>query len=146
MPRRSASELELVDTVLNTPRLPAPVHLTEDQRRSWQEITSSYPSSHFGPDCAPLLEELVVHIGLAQQLAMALRETRTWNLIAHTAAAARRRETFATLLQEARAESATISSLSVKLRLTPSSHRRAPGHVDERKLTVLPTGPRPWER
>jgi hypothetical protein len=145
MPRESASALELVGTMQGATRLPAPAHLSEDQRQIWDDITAAYPAGHFNGDCAPLLAELVVHVSLARELAVALRETRTWDLI-NGRSAARRRETFTSLLAEARAESAIISSLSVKLRLTPSSHRRAPGHVDERKLTVLPSGRPPWER
>jgi hypothetical protein len=42
------------------------------------------------------------------------------------------------------AQSKAIAMLSVKLRLTNSSHRNETFH--ERKLRTTPDGPRPWEQ
>jgi hypothetical protein len=143
MPRRSAQEIAATDLLLDAPRLPPPPHLSEDERRGWEAIVAQYPPSHFGSDNAALLEELCVHQSLAQQLAVALRETRTWNLVAPTAAGARRREAFNQLLAAARAESTLICSLMTKLRLAPSTRRN--DRVNERRLDTLPQGPKPWE-
>jgi hypothetical protein len=144
MPRTSAAARAAVESILSEPRLPPPEHLDAEAKADWIAIVEKFPASHFGSDNAPLLEQLVEHLGLARHLDEQLAETRGWRLTATTAAGARRRETFIALLAARRGETATISSLCTKLRLSNSSHRN--DRMDERRLSTLPNAHKPWER
>jgi hypothetical protein len=146
MPRRSAAELEMIETALDVPRLAPPEYLDEAQRRHWEAITAQYPPSHFGSDSAPLLVELVTHMALSRRVNAELDAMRDMRLNSVSAKGARVREAFLELAKMAQHEARVIMALSTKLRLTHSSRRNDPGRVDERALTVLPNQKKPWEQ
>jgi hypothetical protein len=143
MPRRSAQEIAALDAV-DTPRLSAPPHLSEEQQEDWRQITSQFPASHFDGANSCLLEQLIVHIDLARRINEQLHALRQAKSNAATAHGAKVRSTFCELLAAHRQQSIAIVQLCTKLRLSNSSHRN--DRVDERKLTTLPSGPPPWAR
>jgi hypothetical protein len=142
MPRKSAQALRV--TAVPSARIEPPPDLTDEQREDWRVITAKFPPDHFGADNAPLLAQLVTHLSLARQLAEQLAGLRKTTLTATTARGAQQRAAFCQLLRMHAQESRLIASLSVKLRLTNSSHRN--DRYDERRLRTTPDGPRPWEQ
>jgi hypothetical protein len=143
MPRRSAAELEMIETVLDQPRLEPPAEFTPEQRADWAAIVGTYAPSHFGGDSRPLLIELVTHLALSRHIAQQLDEMRHARLNLATRRGAQVRSTYAELVRMAQHESRLIMSLSTKLRLTHSSRRN--DRVDERRLETLPGMRKPWE-
>jgi hypothetical protein len=87
--------------------------------------------------------ELVRHMSYSAQIAEALDSMRAAPLAGMDREAKAQRLLFIRLLHEAREQSRLISSLSVKLRLTPQAQTVARDVARERART--PAGRRPWE-
>jgi hypothetical protein len=130
---------------LESPRIEPPVDLSPEEATTWRAIVQAMAPGWFDSGNAPVLAELVRHIELSKQLAKELRTMRATTLTAPTAKGAKQRAAFAELVAQQREESKTIASLSVKLRLTNSSHRRDEKY-DDRLKHVQSSAPRPWER
>jgi hypothetical protein len=137
MARRSAASLEVVGA--ESPRLPVPRELSEEEASIWNGITAAMPASWFDSGNQPVLVELCRHAALANKIAEELATLRKRKLTAQ------QRAIFLQLLGMAASESKLIASLSVKLRLVNSSHRRDERY-DDRLKHRQPQGPRPWER
>jgi hypothetical protein len=146
MPRSAASRTAVM---LEAPRMEPPEDLTDEQRRDWESITAKFPPEYFGADNSPLLAELCRHMAYSRMLAEELESTRRWKLTTASPEGARRRQIFAQLLRAMRAETQTITMLSLRLRLVSTAFRTrdsARGRGDERLATVLPSSPRPWDQ
>jgi hypothetical protein len=145
MARHSSAELSVAEVALESPRIEPPGELSPEEAIVWGEITAAMPPSWFDSGNAPVLRELCVHLVLSRQLGEQLRALRRTNLTAATVRGQRQREAFCDLVNMAAAESKLIAQLSVKLRLTNSSHRRDEKYDDRRRF-AQPNFPRPWER
>jgi hypothetical protein len=111
--------------------------------------TGLEPVLRFPRSNAVLLRQLVEHCSHSRQLAEQLAVMRHTRLTAATPHGQRVRQSFRALLRMHIEATRTIVQLSTKLRLTNSSFRTADnsrGRGDERRATVLPQGPRPWEQ
>jgi hypothetical protein len=145
MARHSSAELSVAEVALEAPPLAPPAELSPEEATIWREITAAMPPSWFDSGNAPVLTELVRHIVLSRQVAEELAILRRMKLTAATMRGQRQREAFCDLVNMAAAESKLIAQLSVKLRLTNSSHRRDEKYDDRRRF-AQPNFPRPWER
>jgi hypothetical protein len=145
MAKHSAAEVAMEAIAIESPRLPPPVELSAEERAIWTEIVDSMPPSWFDGANSGLLRELCTHLALSRQIAGELATLRRTKLTAPTAKGAKQRAAFAELLAQQREESKLISSLSVKLRLTNSSHRRDERYDDRRRVALSPNRA-PWER
>jgi hypothetical protein len=143
MARHSAAEQAALASAIEGPTLAPPPELSAEEAQSWREITASLPPSWFDSGNAPVLAELCRHMALSRQIAEELATMRKRKLTSDTPHGAKQREIFRQLLQAAREESRLIAMLSVKLRLTNSSHRRDERYDDRRRLALQ--GRRPWE-
>jgi hypothetical protein len=145
MARHSAVQQAAASIAIAAPELPPPADLPPEEAVIWREIVGSMPASWFDSGNAPVLVELCRHIVLSRWLAEQLETMRCANLTAATKHGAKQRTIYRRLSQAAREESRLIAALSVKLRLTNSSHRRDERYDDRRRF-ALGQGPKPWER
>ncbi len=143
MPRQSAEGRAAIPTAVPAARIAPPGDLTPEQARDWQAITAKLPSHWFGGDNAPVLRELVRHMSYARQIGEALADMRKQILHSNAPLGAKQRAIFNQLCRMHAGQSKAIAMLSVKLRLTNSSHRN--DRFDERRLRTMPDGRRPWE-
>lgn len=145
MARHSAAEQAATAVAIPSLELPPPAELTPEEAAIWREITASMPPSWFDSGNAPVLVELCRHVVSSRWLATELEKMRNAKLTAATAHGQKQRAIYRQLSQAAREESRVIMMLSVKLRLTNSSHRRDERYDDRRRL-ALPQVQPPWER
>jgi hypothetical protein len=145
MARHSAAEGAVVPLAIASPELPPRAELTPEEAAIWGEIVGSMPASWFDSGNAPVLVELCRHVALSRWIAAEMETMRRATLTATTARGQKQRAIYRELAQAAREESKLIAMLSVKLRLTNSSHRRD-ARYDDRARLVTPIGRPPWER
>jgi hypothetical protein len=125
MPRTSAAALAVVP--LTAPKPPAPPDdLTPTQARVWQDIVATRPADHFDEGSRPLLVEYCRHCDAANAIARLIEQTDPSDL-----------QVYGKLLGMQVRESAALSMLAAKLRLSPSSFTRVA------KRVTKPTG-RKW--
>jgi hypothetical protein len=134
----------MLASAIDGPRLQAPPRLLPEAVETWNSIVGQFEPGHFGNDHVHLLVQLCEHVSYSRQISEALAEMRHERLTLTTAAAAKRRQVFCDLLKAHREESRSIISLSLKLRLCPSSWRRD-SQTNERKFRTVPSGRPPWQ-
>ncbi len=140
--RPSSDEIATANVVqLRVPERPAPPKsLTREQAEVWREIVASVPADWFPRETHPLLEQLCRHTVEANRIAKLIDEA--------TRQMGERRpgatETYLKLLQAQRRETASLKSLAVALRLSPSSRMR-PEVAGRRRQEPAAGDRRPWE-
>ncbi len=147
---RAAAEGKITPFAIAAPALPPPADLTPEQAETWRQIVSAFEPGWFDDANGVLLVELCRHVSYARQLSEALEALRRdRRLTSTTAKGTKGRQVYRQLLAMQRAETQVISMLSVKLRLTNSSHRTFDprrGRGDGRLAATVPSGPKPWEQ
>jgi hypothetical protein len=128
--------------IIRSQRAPPPTDLTPTQRKIWRNIVASVDRDWFN-DVTPLLTELVAHIDYGRMLAAGIEEVRA-RLVGLPLGSKEEKamsRQLASLLRLHGKQSASIASLSTKLRLTPQA-RQSSRRADQVRAR---TGPRPWE-
>jgi hypothetical protein len=128
--------------IIQSKRAPPPTDLTPTQRKIWREIVSAVDRDWFN-DVTPLLTELCAHIDFAASMRAGIEQVRA-RLVGLPLGSKEERamsRQLASLLRQHGKQSASIASLSTKLRLTPQS-RQSARRADQIRAR---TGPRPWE-
>ena len=117
---------------VTVPRQKAPTELTGEECEIFYMITDGMPADWISTASLPLVMQLCRHSIQARRLAELLEKLAgdPETLL----------DTYENLLKLQRAESAIISTLSGKLRISPSALRNDRGHLQHQSL-----GPAPWE-
>ena len=128
--------------IIQSKRAPPPTDLTPTQRKIWRELVADLDRDWFS-DTAHMLKELCAHIDYARMLAAGIEQVRT--RLAAVEVGSKEERTLSrelsSLLRSHGKQSASIASLSTKLRLTPQA-RQSARRADQVRHR---TGPRPWE-
>jgi hypothetical protein len=136
--RRSAAELAVAPVTEIAPRPAAPDELTDEQAAEWEAVVSRMPGGWLTREQHPLLIQYCRHIvsarRLAQLIALAEGAEGDWDLM---------EDRWLRLQRAQSAQTATLSSLATKMRLSPQSRYgpRAAAANAERGFE----GPAPWE-
>lgn len=133
--RKSAASLQVMATasVLETvPRLQAPHDLTDEEVVVWAAVTATKPADWFDDAAVPLLSQYCRHSVQARRIAEMI-ERATSDQQLHIA-------DYDRLLKMQQRESAVLSTLSTKLRISPHSQTNHRGNK-------VPTSgiKKPWE-
>jgi hypothetical protein len=128
--------------IIPSKREAAPKDLTPKQRDIWRELVADLDRDWFS-DTAHMLKELVCHIDYARMLAAGIEQVRARLAAVEVGSKEEKAlsRSLASLLRQHGKQSASVASLSTKLRLTPQARQsaRRASQIRER------TGPRPWE-
>ena len=111
--QRSAASMEIADQIGNSPRLPAPVHMSDAERAVWAQAVGDQPGGSFTAVHEPLLELYCRHVVRSRVLADEIDGfQREW--LADRDGLKR----YDTLLAMAEREGRAASSLATRLRIT----------------------------
>ena len=114
--RVSGAALSVVANVQHMPRPAAPDHLNDEEAQEWKRITSSLPADWIKSHAQPILAELCVHIVRAKritEIAHSMEEDPEFDF-----------RDYDRVSRAHERESRAIASLSVKLRISPSTEYR----------------------
>jgi hypothetical protein len=128
--------------IIQSKRAAPPTDLTPTQRKIWRELVADLDRDWFS-DTAHMLKELCCHVDYARMLAAGIEAVRA--RLAAVEVGSKEERTLSrqlsSLLRQHGKQSASIASLSTKLRLTPQA-RQSARRADQVRHR---TGPRPWE-
>jgi hypothetical protein len=127
--RISAAALSVVADIQHMPRPEPPAELSDEEAAVWKEISQSLPADWIKTYAKHLFVELVAHVIEARHIRQWMRAAKEDPDLGVA--------TYDRLLKMHERESRAIASLSVKLRLSPSSEYRK----ETKKDTI---GDRAW--
>jgi hypothetical protein len=126
--RRSSAQLMSPKPLELYPRQPVPPELSGEAAEVFRAIVDTEEAAWFNKSNIQLLVQYCRHTITAKRVAELIEAAGDSDL-----------DLYGRLLVMQRAESAALASLSVKLRLAPSSARKNRGQP-------RPDGPKPWQR
>ena len=134
--RKSAAEMAIAPLVEIEPRPVAPTELIDEESAEWEKIVARMPSKWFTKECHPLLIQLCRHIIAARRLAQLIHKAAHGEEDFHVLYYMR-------LLRALTGQTAIITSVSTKLRITPQSSydAKVAGTAKGNSSDVVP----PWE-
>ena len=118
--RKSAAELSVVGVSTSITRIPPPKHLSKKASVTWRKVMASKSSEMIDPEAYPILIEYCRTVEQADNIAAQLEKFDPSWLKADGGL-----KRFNKLLTMQARASATMTSIAVKLRLTPSTRIRA---------------------
>lgn len=132
--RKSIGDLSVV--ALTGSRLPAPEHLTDEQRLEWVSIVDSLPADYFRPGDVPLLAAYCVAAAFYKRAAADM-EARGMTMMDE-----RGREYVNPAHQVLTSQASAMAQMAVKLRLCPSAR-----YSEKAAATKAASAPasRPWD-
>lgn len=136
----STSPVEVVE------RLPAPAHLTDEQKREWVALVNTMPAAHFMRGNQGLLEQYCRHMVAARHLAQLIDQAESRDIKYPRTAKGRREANIAkrlllNLYRQQKEESNIIQRLLTCMRLTQQSIYR--GETVKHPKTGAAT--KPWD-
>ena len=134
--RKSAAEMAIAPLVEIEPRPVAPSELTDEESAEWEKIVARMPSKWFTKETHPLLVQLCRHVVAARRLAQLCHEATHGDEDFHVLY-------YIKLLRALTGQTAIITSVSTKLRITPQSSydAKVAGTAKSHASDVTP----PWE-
>ncbi len=134
--RKSAAEMAMAPLVVIEPRPVAPTELTDEESSVWEGIVARMPAAWFTKECHPLLIQLCRHVVAARRLAQLIHQAEHGDedfLVDH----------WMRLLRALTGQTAIITSVSTKLRITPQSSydAKVAGTAKSHSSDLTP----PWE-
>jgi hypothetical protein len=112
--RKSAAELAMAPLIEIEPRPVAPDELTDEESAQWESIVARMPSKWFTKETWPLLVQLCRHIIAARRLAQLIHQAEEGDEAFLV-------DQWMRLLRALTGQTAIITSVSTKLRITPQS-------------------------
>ena len=137
--RKSAAELAIAPVIEIEPRPVAPSELTDEEAQEWDGLVARMPATWFRRETWPLLTQLCRHVIAARRFAQLMNQ-QTHGRAEEQAFDAIH---YMKLARALAGQTATIASVSTKLRISPqSSFDRHVAGVAKRDPG---DGPHPWE-
>ena len=134
--RKSAAEMAIAPLVEIEPRPVAPSDLVDEEAAEWEKIVARMPSKWFTKETWPLLVQLCRHIIAARRLAQLIHQAAHGDEDFQV-------EYWMRLLRALTGQTAIITSVSTKLRITPQSSydAKVAGTAKSHSSDIVP----PWE-
>jgi hypothetical protein len=118
-------------------RPPPPADLSADEQALWEQVVGALPQGWIGPEAYAVLVQYVRHCCYADDVAAQIAELRTQT-------DPKQRRLLLALYRAHGQQTARMSALAVKLRLTPSSRSTADRARDDRKDASSSPVVKPW--
>jgi hypothetical protein len=133
--RKSAAAMALAPVVAIEPRPVAPSELTDEEAAEWEGIVTRMPATWFGRETWPMLVQLCRHAVAARRLSQLVHQEEDSDEFSPAY--------YMKLLRALAGQTAVITSISTKLRISPqSAYDKHAAGVAKRNAG---DGPKPWK-